>query len=80
MALKLLEAIVGESESVGFTDPKVFDYFFETPDFTIVVVLRKQEEYRVLECTEIFEGLMFREWKVVMGKKKGLYRENVSGN
>ena len=37
MALKLLEAIVGEFEPVGFTDPEALDCFFDTPDFTIVV-------------------------------------------
>ena len=46
MALKLLEAIVGESEPVGFTDPEALDCFFETPDFTNVMILRKLEECR----------------------------------
>ena len=40
MALKLLEAIVGESEPVGFTDPEALDCFLEAPDFTIVELVR----------------------------------------
>ena len=65
MALKLLDAIVGESEPVGLADLEALICFFEAPDFTIV------EFERACRIQRKIEG--FESVKVSLWRGKGFY-------